>query len=153
MRIYLAILVSILLASCSTVDRKKEKKEKSFVDSIQIINLDSCFLNLTHSDTLLDMNEFCIKYDSIEFCSPYTPKEKIEKKINKNLKVDWLDVPEGEYILIFYQNETKIGTVGRDIMDFSSTINDVIFRQKKFLLKKRKENDNIWYIVIGCVED
>lgn len=136
----LVIVVSILTLSCSENVKKEIDKKKVYTDSIQIINLDSCFLELMLLDSVIDMNNFCIEYDSVEFISPYILKEKIEAKINKTLEVDWSEVPEQQYVLIFYHDKKRVGIVSRDIIDFSSNMKNRVFKSKRFLLKIRNDN-------------
>ena len=135
-KIFLHIIVFIFFAiSCSDKTQKVEDKQKVFTDSIQIVNLDSCFMNLMNEDYVIDMNDFCIEYDSVEFVSPYISKEKIEDKVQKKLEVDWSEVPEEQYVLIFYHNENKVGIVSRSIIDVSSTLKNKILKNKRFSLK------------------
>jgi len=88
------------------------------------------------------MNDFCIEYDSVEFVSPYILKEKIEAKIHKNLVVGWSEVPEQQYLLIFYHKKNKVGIVNRDIIDFSSDMKNRVFKSKIFLSIKKDSTSN-----------
>ena len=138
----LIIVFSLFVLSCSDNVQKEVDRKKVYTDSVQIINLDSCFLKLILLDSVIDMNDFCIEYDSVEFVSPYILKEKIEAKIHKNLVVGWSEVPEQQYLLIFYHKKNKVGIVNRDIIDFSSDMKKRVFKSKIFLSIKKDSTSN-----------